>query len=463
MRRSSLIVLALSFTLSLCHAQEEPDGNEAVDTKDPVSVVRAYLKACEAGDVEGALALTGDEEVKESVRALIQDMVEGTPGGRQWLRIIADEASLTPCSVPVGPAFDKPTITGDAATLAVLLGRPLKASFALSRGPDGTWQIDIEETILTTTGREESFMLDRGRGEAGMGDQAQVSPDNARTRSAQALQSIAGLLLAYANEHDDRLPPAETWRDDIEDFCLDKSSLPSEDQDGDYGYALNAKMAGQTLPDRLARRDLVLLFECGDTSRNAVGDPAEDLLYIEDAEPPAWVALASGGVPGVPRGMSLEEALRVWGDAWTCRGRVRALSRALLAYARDHDGVLPLADSWCDDIVPYLRPEDRGPEAFKCPAVPDLECGYAINAELAGMDVTVLEHHMTHVLLLPAEVGVRNEAVAVPLTVAHGRHPTQYGRDGERYVIIGMLNGWYQQVSEGQAYESLGDLGGPGR
>ena len=68
---------------------------------------------------------------------------------------------------------------------------------------------------------------------------------------------------------------------------------------------------------------------------------------------------------------------------WESQQRLRTLHGALAEYARDHDNCYPPASAWVDAIEPYVL----DPEAFRCPAAPELPYGYAMNAALGEQPV----------------------------------------------------------------------------
>ena len=197
---------------------------------------------------------------------------------------------------------------------------------------------------------------------------------------------------------------------------------------------------------------MVLIYESADLGPNAAGDPNEELASAEASEEPLLVALASSDVAGIPRDMTIDEAMEGHQHDDTCQRRVGQLCTAILAYARDNDGLLPPAESWCDDIGPYIIPPNAGPEVFQCPARPELEYGYAINAELAGTDIRILKDHGRYVLLLPAKYGDPNEALDVPATVENAWHISRWNQRQGKHITAGMLDGNTRQVTEGQAY-----------
>jgi hypothetical protein len=68
-------------------------------------------------------------------------------------------------------------------------------------------------------------------------------------------------------------------------------------------------------------------------------------------------------------------------DADGCFSHLKQLGLAALMWAQDHDQVWPPAANWGQELLPYLN---RDEQVFRCPAAPELECGYAYNLEVAG-------------------------------------------------------------------------------
>jgi hypothetical protein len=67
----------------------------------------------------------------------------------------------------------------------------------------------------------------------------------------------------------------------------------------------------------------------------------------------------------------------------SCYGNLGQIGLSIGMYAADHDDRLPLAHNWCDAVGPqYVRNLD----CFRCPALPQVRCGYAYNAALSGLD-----------------------------------------------------------------------------
>ena len=163
--------------------------------------------------------------------------------------------------------------------------------------------------------------------------------------------------------------------------------------------------------------------------------------------------MVSGEAVAVPAGMTIESLHQAQADEATCDTHVYALCKALRAYARAHEGVLPPAASWCDAILPLLPPDAGGREAFKCPSRPGLECAYALNQELGELDIRTLEKHDEQVLILPALTGAWNESRKLPAKMAGACHHPRYSyREPKLEDVVGMLGGSTSTVSEGEDF-----------
>ena len=242
----------------------------------------------------------------------------------------------------------------------------------------------------------------------------------------------------------------------MEKYCLDRSVLHRKDvKPTEFGYAINVNAAGKALPeDWEQRRSLVIVFETTDLARNAAGDP--DALPVRKPNaPPVWLASSWNDAFALPVGMTLREYNEARGASELCRRHLGIIANALLAYARDHDGLLPPAASWCDDIGPYCDPGQITKDLFHCPANPDAKFAYALNADLAGKNVHTLADHSQYVLLLHGETGKRNEVRTVPAQAQGGRHSAEW--DGTIACDqVAMLDGMVRDVPDGQPY-AMGD------
>ena len=446
-------VLVVTLCVGVVRGQEAVQG-PADDG--PAEAVRTYIEACARGDLEAAQnALVPGQDLPEAITEALTG--EAPDEGRDVFAAAADilkalrgalaerlaEVSLLPSGVDPGAQVGEVVVQGDTARALVLLERPSQMEFFLQRGADGAWRLDLVKTLQESETIRKPFVLQLPQVVAPA--RAQQELYAARVARERRLHMLGSLLLNYARYHGDRLPEADVWEDEITADCRDPVDL--ERLGGievPFGYALNAPLAGSKLPAGIEnRRRLVLLFETEMPSKSAVGDLAADALSTADE--PTLLCFADGQIGAVPAGWGIDEALLAEAQAAQCGANIRAICRALVAYARDHDRRLPRGSSWCDDIEPYLSRAGHGPETLKCPSRPELECGYALNAALAGRDVTGPRHHDKCVLVMEARRGVRNEVLTVPVQATSGRHviaiSIHSSPEETTFDNVGMLDG----------------------
>ena len=123
-----------------------------------------------------------------------------------------------------------------------------------------------------------------------------------------------------------------------------------------------------------------------------------------------------------------------------CLSNLKELTRAALEYANGHGGKLPNADTWADDIRPYLSADGR---IFTCSEVPHQGFAYAYNASLSEARIDDIEGAAAVVLIYESDAG-RNAAGGPELLVAVPRHlgGDNYGfADGHAAWIMRKLRG----------------------
>jgi hypothetical protein len=84
-----------------------------------------------------------------------------------------------------------------------------------------------------------------------------------------------------------------------------------------------------------------------------------------------------------------------------CMSNLKQMALAVLMWAADHHDTLPPAKDWVKELDPYLRDM----KVFRCPAAPDLECGYAYNLEVAGKMLTEIARPSETVLFYESTLG----------------------------------------------------------
>jgi prepilin-type processing-associated H-X9-DG protein len=130
----------------------------------------------------------------------------------------------------------------------------------------------------------------------------------------------------------------------------------------------------------------------------------------------------------------------IGGQKAECLMNVKELTFAALRFADDHDGQLPDAASWADEVAPYLS-ESRA--AFQCPSANNRSFAYTYNSSLSRMKLGDVKEPQTTVLIFESDVG-RNAAGGPELLVAVPRHlgGDNYGFvDGHATWIMRKLRG----------------------
>jgi hypothetical protein len=101
-----------------------------------------------------------------------------------------------------------------------------------------------------------------------------------------------------------------------------------------------------------------------------------------------------------------------------CLSNLKEFTRAALEYANGHGGKLPNADTWADDIRPYLNADGR---IFTCSAVPHQGFAYAYNASLSEARIDDIEEAAAVVLIYESDAG-RNAVGGPELLPPEPRH-----------------------------------------
>ena len=484
--RATTCTLAIPLLVaSIVHTQEKPQ----VDLKDPAAVALAYANACRAGDGEAALALIApDDPSLPRLREMLAQMKQSGGAVPPMEGLLADYLLL-----PVGVKLDRELVgttqEGDQATVKLKATATVAHSVALARQPDGTWRVKLIASLEASAPGGKSSVAGyftqqpqqpRGPEEASQGPQGRgqdVWP------SENNLRQLMGAVTQYATDHDGQLPHAERWVDDLEPYVLDRSAFrcPARPE-LEYGYAMNSDLSGKALGnDWEARRGMVVLFEWPGGERNARASAGE-ASRLKSLRADGTIAMATADTrtfvlrPGttlaqkleaertantcadhlrrlvgaarkyardhgglLPRAESWQEDLAPYArpgqvaggggaDDRQSRNRLGQLYRALEEYGRDHDGKLPVADRWMDELQPYVM--ERSP--FKCPAMPDLDYGYAMNDEVSGKALGEDWGVRSRTLLLFEWASGERNAHATPAHLAAAGSP----RGGGRTVVL---------------------------
>ncbi len=111
-----------------------------------------------------------------------------------------------------------------------------------------------------------------------------------------------------------------------------------------------------------------------------------------------------------------------------CRNNVKQLCQAVHMYAQEHNGTLPTED-WPEQLLPYTK----GAETYVCPAVPELEVGYALNPLLAGLLLSDVKRPANLVLFFEADLVERRPPGDAEAALTAPRH-------GEK-IVVGLVDG----------------------
>lgn len=240
LRPAVLVLCAVAMTAALAQAP-------GPDLKDPAAVGRAYLQACEKWDWEaGAQLLTRPTDASQAHEDNANGDIE------QALK----EMLCLPLLHGVRYAPAEAAINGDECRIPVVVTYTLPQTLVLRKQPDGTWKVDAHETILSTTGAEESLLARSGE----------------REEQADCLSNLKQLglgLLCYAEDHDENLPPADKWCDEIWPYIKDEQVLkcPAAPELA-CGYVFNAALSGVNLGKIERPAETIILFDSEQGQRN---------------------------------------------------------------------------------------------------------------------------------------------------------------------------------------------------
>lgn len=91
------------------------------------------------------------------------------------------------------------------------------------------------------------------------------------------LKQLSLAMIMFAQDHNETLPDAKTWTDDIRPYFKDEEILrcPS-DRGHEYTYAMNSEVSGKKIADMADPMTTVVLFESDAGKKNAA-DPLKSL------------------------------------------------------------------------------------------------------------------------------------------------------------------------------------------
>lgn len=126
-----------------------------------------------------------------------------------------------------------------------------------------------------------------------------------RSQDISNLKQLALATIMYAVDHDDRLPLASSWLDQVgtylkEPAALRCAHLPKDSGPDAYGHVLEQSMPGRRLSQVNEPANVPMLFDGKDLTKNAVASILDMRLTRFDGKLIFSVALTDGHVRARP-------------------------------------------------------------------------------------------------------------------------------------------------------------------
>jgi hypothetical protein len=264
------------------------------------------------------------------------------------------------------------------------------------------------------------------------------------------MNNLREALEAYAEEHKGKYPFADAWMDQLAPYVAGEKAFACVEHAGeDYGYAFNKALSeAERGRDWEQNRRLPLLACVAGDKPNATFE-VDRLARLKPRHGKVIpLVMASGEQLCLPAGMGPREVWIAEDQHEACRQRLRALVDAAKAYAQAHDGRLPSAATWSDDLRPLVARRADG-DPFVCPTLGQGPCTYAINRAVAGKRLGELVNHRKIVLFVETVAGPLN-AVADDQPTCPGRHRQVFDPDGAPTAMTVTLSKAVVDVTPGR-------------
>lgn len=234
---------------------------QALDPTDPAAVAKAYLDACDRGDLEAAAKVSADEQDIEALRR-----IEAKPPAAYLQQLLGEAlcAALVP-NLQHAMGVVTYSKTGDECRVkaAATYSRPI--TLILKKDERGEWRVALWESLQESGGQPDDslpgsiLIEDLGASE--------------QQTCMRHLKLLALAVLMYAQDHDEVLPPAESWRDDLLPYVQSTGVFVCPANP--WGYAYNSALAMKPLAQIERPADTIALFEVGHTEPNMAADPTK--------------------------------------------------------------------------------------------------------------------------------------------------------------------------------------------
>ena len=296
------LVLALTFLLGSAANAAPPVLPTAPDTP-AVAVVRQYVAARLAGQVDPAYALlsVGSQTLlpKDQIdkfaqsKILTQDISSVPPAVKPLIALMMDFHNVLHFKFRVLGASP-----GDASVVLVRayqVGTPLssaqimKVATSSDAAANGAIRLDSEKTLMLI---DPGFPKQRATAQ--------------QASSSSNLKQLALGIIQYTQDHDEKLPDADKWVDEIYPYVKTEAIFrdPSAPAGEKWSYAYNSTLSGVSLAKFDSPSSTVMLFESKLGVKNA-NDTGESIPMPGRHQGGTDYALADGHVKWFTDGTKL--------------------------------------------------------------------------------------------------------------------------------------------------------------
>jgi len=385
-----------------------------VDRHDAKAVGEEFLRRIAAGQRDAAYELVAEDKAMRTMTTMAIGSADAQL--EAWLTAAALLGATK--SQPPFEAGDA-QVGDDAVVVPLSVTYTRTASLVLKKDDQGNYAVDLRATVLQSIQDEEARNVFEQQikqfERPEMAAMTQEQPENYKVYQAQGnLYQLAQALNDFADERG-AYPEAAIWMDELLPY-LDNDEKHFADtvhQDEQYSFAFNVELSGKPREtDWQKGQKIPLLASVSGNLPNAVFVPA-DL----GKEKPRYgninvVMMANSNQLYLAEGETPEDAAALEAKSQDAQRQLRALHKAAEAYADQHNGLLPDADQWTDQIQPLIDVKGLpNGSALASPFVDDTRCAYAINAEIAGKNTKTLVNHRKLMLFTEVEPGANNRAV----------------------------------------------------
>ncbi len=266
MKSHSHRFLAVALLLTLAPALSAAPA--AVPDTPAVAVVRQYVAARLAGQVDPAYALlstaTQAQLPKDQIdkfaesKTLVQDISSVPPGVKPLIALMMDFHNVLHFKFRVLGA--SPLDASVVLVRAYQVGTPLSSALVMKvatssdAAANGAIRIESEKTLMLN---DPSFPKQRTTAQ--------------QATSESNLKQLALGIMQYTQDHDERLPDADKWVDEIYPYVKSEAIFrdPSAPAGEKWSYAYNRTLSGVSLAKLDSPASTVMLFESNTGLKNA--------------------------------------------------------------------------------------------------------------------------------------------------------------------------------------------------